>query len=136
LAIEVDTSITGERVSRVLDRLLAIRGKPDRLGSDNGPEFRCMKMDQWAYRYGVKLQFIPPGKPTKNAYIESFNATFRDDCLNQHWFRDIKDARETIEAWRKVYNTIKPHGSLARMTPQAFAAAHPLGGEKEFKLTG
>ena len=70
------------------------------------------------------------------AYIESFNATLRDDCLNQHWFRDIKDARETIEAWRKVYNTIKPHGSLARMTPQAFAAAHPLGGEKEFKLTG
>lgn len=131
LALEADTSLSGERVSRVLDRCVFLRKRPARIGTDNGPEFRGMKMDQWAYQHGVKLQFIPPGKPTKNAFIESFNSIFRDTCLNQHWFTTLDDARTKIEAWREEYNTIRPHGSLGRMTPREFATmAHSIR-EKE-----
>lgn len=131
LAIEVDTSISGERVCRVLDRIKGLRGLPERIGTDNGPEFRGMKLDQWAYKNKVKLQFIPPGQPTKNAYIESFNAIVRDDCLNQHWFLNLEDARNKIEVWRYEYNTVRPHGSLGKKTPAEFAARHPLGGGRE-----
>jgi len=131
LAIEVDTSISGERVCRVLDRIKGLRGLPERIGTDNGPEFRGMKLDQWAYKNKVKLQFIPPGQPTKNAYIESFNAIVRNDCLNQHWFLNLEDARNKIEVWRYEYNTVRPHGSLGKKTPAEFAARHPLGGGRE-----
>ncbi len=121
LAIEVDTSIPGLRVTRVLDRLVAERGRPERLVTDNGPEFAGRALDRWAYERGVELHFIRPGRPVENAYIESFNGKFRDECLNEHWFADLWDARRTIEAWRRDYNEQRPHSSLGRVPPAQFA---------------
>ena len=124
LAIEVDTSLTGERVVRVLDRLQGERrGWPGKIVVDNGPEFRGRVMDRWAYETGVKLHFIEPGKPMQNGYAEGFNSTFRDQCLNEHWFTSIAEAQMMIEQWRQIYNTIKPHSSLDLKTPQEFAAS-------------
>lgn len=130
LWIEVDTSLGGERVTRVLDNLLDLRGKPERLVMDNGPEFTGHKLDQWAYENGVLLDFIEPGKPQQNGYVESFNGKFRDECLNEHWFIDMDDAREIIEEWRVDYNEQRPHSSLNYMAPAEFAAHLPLGGEE------
>ena len=121
LAIEVDTSLTGERVARTLNRLQG-RGWPQKIVVDNGPEFRGRVLDRWAYQTGVKLHFIEPGKPMQNGFVEGFNSTFRDQCLNEHWFTSIAEARETIEQWRQTYNTIKPHSSLGRRTPAEVAA--------------
>jgi putative transposase len=100
LAIEVDTSLPGARVTRVLDHLREQRGLPELLIMDNGPEFTGKALDNWAYHHGVRLHFIDPGKPVQNAYVESFNGKFRDECLDQHWFANLADARRTIEAWR------------------------------------
>ena len=96
LEIEVDFSLPGERVTRVLDRIARWRDYPSCLLCDNGPEFTGRALDQWAYRHGVKLLFIRPGKPIDNAYIESFNGKFRDECLNQHWFTGLRDARSPM----------------------------------------
>jgi putative transposase len=123
LAIEVDTSITGVRVQGVLDRLADTRGLPQSITVDNGPEFDGQVLDKWAYRSGVRLSFIRPGKPNENAYIESFNGKFRDECLNEHWFISLSHARSIIEAWRTEYNTERPHSSLGNQTPEEFAAA-------------
>jgi putative transposase len=123
LAIEVDTSITGLRVQAVLDRLADERGLPHSITVDNGPEFDGQVLDKWSYRTGVRLSFIRPGKPNENAYIESFNGRFRDECLNEHWFLSIAHARLVIEAWRVEYNTERPHSSLGNRTPQEFANA-------------
>ena len=112
LAIEVDTSLPGLRVQAVLDRLADTRGLPQSITVDNGPEFDSKVLDQWAYRTGVQLSFIRPGKPNENAYIESFNGKFRDECLNEHWFISLAHARRIIEAWRIEYNTERPHSSL------------------------
>ncbi len=120
LATEVDTSIGGRRVVEVLQRLVASRGQPAVLLSDNGPEFAGRALDAWAYARGIRLHFITPGKPTENAYIESFNGKFRDECLNEHWFFSLADARSRIEAWRWDYNTTRPHSSLGNSTPQEF----------------
>lgn len=124
LAIEVDTSITGLRVQAVLDRLADGRGLPQSITVDNGPEFDGQVLDKWSYRTGVRLSFIRPGKPNENAYIESFNGRFRDECLNEHWFLSLAHARDVIEAWRVEYNTERPHSSLGNLTPQEFAKAH------------
>ena len=124
LAIEVDTSITGLRVQAVLDRLADGRGLPQSITVDNGPEFDGQVLDKWSYRTGVRLSFIRPGKPNENAYIESFNGRFRDECLNEHWFLSLAHARVVIEAWRVEYNTERPHSSLGNRTPQEFAKAH------------
>jgi putative transposase len=121
LAIEVDTSITGVRVQAVLDRLADTRGLPQSITVDNGPEFDGTVLDKWAYRMHVHLSFIRPGKPNENAYIESFNGKFRDECLNEHWFINLAHARNVIEAWRNEYNTERPHSSLGNRTPQEFA---------------
>jgi putative transposase len=121
LAIEVDTSLPGLRVARVLDRLAAGRGLPVMIVIDNGPEFAGKALDAWAYRRGVQLQFIRPGKPIENAFIESFNGKFRDECLNEHWFTGLEDARLTIEGWRRDYNHVRPHSSLGGSTPAGFA---------------
>jgi putative transposase len=99
LAIEVDTSLPGARVVGVLERVVAARGLPKSITVDNGPEFTSKVMDGWAYKHGVSLSFIDPGKPIQNAYIESFNGKFRDECLNEHWFGTIAEARAIIEAW-------------------------------------
>ena len=122
LALEVDTSITGKRVARVLDRLKRDRGLPGILGSDNGPEFRGRQMDQWAYDNGVKLHFIKPGKPTQNAYIESLNSQIRRRLLDTHWFASLAEVRYRAEDWRTTYNTIQRHGSLNKKTPEEYAA--------------
>jgi putative transposase len=122
-AIETDTSLPGLRVIGVLERLAEMRGLPKELVTDNGPEFISKALDQWAYRRGIKLRFIAPGKPTQNAYVESFNGKFRDECLNEHWFTSVPDARRIIESYRIDYNQVRPHSSLEGRTPEEFAAA-------------
>ena len=121
--IEVDHSLPGLRVCRALDRLAEKRGLPEMITVDNGPEFAGKDIDKWAYERGVKLHFIQPGKPTQNAFIESFNGRLRDECLNQNYFRTLDDARLKIEVWRKYYNERRPHTSLAGMSPTQFAEA-------------
>ena len=122
LAIEVDTSLPGARVVRVLERLAAAGRRPLHLVVDNGPEFVSKAVDQWAARSGVNLRFIDPGKPMQNGYIESFNGKFRDECLSQHWFISLEEARSVSEAWRIDYNERRPHRSLQHQTPAEFAA--------------
>jgi putative transposase len=121
-AIAVGRSLTGERVVAVLERLKETIGVPQRIGIDNGPEFISKALDAWAYRNGVRLEFSRPGKPTDNAFAESFNGRFRDECLNQHWFASLEEARQTIEAWRVEYNTERPHRALGQQTPAAWEA--------------
>lgn len=121
LAIEVDTSLPGVRVARVLDRVIAERGAtPAEITLDNGPELTSRALDQWAYERGVKLHFIEPGKPVQNAFIESFNGRLRDECLNEHWFLTLAHAREIIEEWRTDYNLRRPHSALGNLTPLEF----------------
>jgi putative transposase len=120
--IEVDTSLPGPRVVRMLEEVVRERGVPEAIQVDNGPEFISRAVDQWAYAHGVALHFIEPGKPVQNAFIESFNGKFRDECLNQNWFVSLEDARRVIEAWRMDYNTVRPHSSLRYLTPEEFAA--------------
>src|SRR5258708_4750674 len=121
--IEVDTSLPGLRVVRMLEGVAQQRGYPGAMQVDNGPEFISRAVDQWAYAHGVALHFIDPGKPVQNAFIESFNGKFRDECLNQNWFVSLDDARRTIEAWRVDYNSVRPHSSLGYRTPEEFAAS-------------
>ena len=121
LAIEVDTSLPGRRVVGVLERLAENRGLPKSVTVDNGPEFISKVLDEWAYRRQLQLRFIQPGKPQQNAYIESFNGKFRDECLNEHWFLTMRHARHVIAAWRDEYNQERPHSSLGYMTPIRFA---------------
>jgi putative transposase len=130
LAIEVDTSLGGARVTRVLDQLVAQRGRPTRIVLDNGPEFTSRAMDRWAYEHQVELAFIEPGKPVQNAFVESFNGTLRNECLNEHWFLSVADAREIIENWRIDYNLNRPHSSLGGITPDEFAASLSPRGER------
>jgi putative transposase len=121
VAIEVDRSLPGLRVTRVLDRLHATVGLPGTIVVDNGPEFAGRTLDAWAYAHRVALRFIRPGKPIENAYVESFNGKFRDECLNEHWFVNLVDAKDAIEQWRVDYNTVRPHSSLNGATPEQFA---------------
>ena len=117
LAQEVDTSLTGVRVVRVLERVAKQQGLPTVIRVDNGPEFRSKALDLWAYQNQVKLDFIEPGKPTQNGQIESFNGRFRAECLNQEWFSSLHEAREKIEDWRISYNSQRPHSSLGYLPP-------------------
>jgi putative transposase len=121
LAIEVDQGIRGEQVVSVLEGLKAFRGVPKTIRVDNGPEFISKALDRWAYESGVTLDFSRPGKPTDNAYVESFNGRFRAECLDTHWFLSLADAREKISAWRQEYNQRRPHTSLGFKTPVEFA---------------
>lgn len=118
--IEVDTSIGGGRVSEVLSRIASVRGLPEKIIVDHGPEFASNAMDAWAYERGVKLHFIRPGKLVDNAYIESFNGKFRDECLNQHWFMSLEHARRIIEEWGIDYNEERPHSSQGHLAPNQF----------------
>lgn len=120
-ALEADHSLTGKRVARVLDRIAMTRGFPDAITVDNGPEFISKALDLWAYTNGVKLRFIQPGKPTQNAFIESFNGKFREECLNDNVFINLNSAQKIIETWRLDYNQERPHSSLNDMTPTEFA---------------
>ena len=131
--IEVDLSLPGARVAQVLDRVGGRRGLPRSIRVDNGPEFTGRALDEWAHRRGVKLEFIRPGKPVENAFIESFNGRIRQECLNQHWFLDLDDARRTVEAWRISYNTNRPHSGLGGKTPAEFAKLNRR--EKQTRLS-
>lgn len=124
--IEVDRSIGGRRVTEVLSEITSVNGLPGNIIVDNGPEFISNAMDEWAYNREVTLHFIRPGKPVDNAFMESFNARLREECLNIHWFRSIEHARRVIEEWRVDYNENRPHSSLDFLTPKEFA-------EKEIK---
>jgi putative transposase len=119
--IEADRSLPAARVIELLERLGQERGFPETIVVDNGPEFASKALHAWAYRRGVKLHFIEPGKPVQNAFIESFNGTCRDDCLNQELFIDVLDAKRKIESWRRYYNEERPHSSLGFRTPADFA---------------
>ena len=129
LAIEVDTSIGGERVARVLDRVIAERGaQPEEIVMDNGPEMTSRALDQWAYERGIRLRFIAPGKPVQNAFIESFNGRLRDECLNLNWFWSVADARQIVEEWRQDYNRSRPHSALAGLTPEEYRLGITVSG--------
>jgi putative transposase len=126
LAIEVDTSLPGARVVRVLERLAATGRQPLHLVVDNGPEFASKAVRQWVAKRGICLRFIDPGKPMQNGYIESFNGKFRDECLSQHWFISLDEARRVSEDWRMDYNERRPHQSLQYKTPVEFAKESSL----------
>jgi putative transposase len=135
LAIEVDTSIGGERVARVLDRVIAARGaQPEEIVMDNGPELTSRTLDQCAYKRGVRLRLIAPGEPVQTAFIESFNGRLRDECLNLHWFGNLTDAREIVEAWRQDYNRLRPHGSLGGLTPEEYRSLALPNGQKNVRV--
>lgn len=121
--LEPALSLTAAKVADCLDRVAAVRGYPQSITVDNGSEFCSRIMDAWAYRNHVKLDFIRPGKPTENGYIESFNGRLRDECLNTELFWSIPDARDKLEKWRLDYNHQRPHSALANLPPAAFAAS-------------
>ena len=123
LAIEVDTSLPGERVVQVLARVAAERGAPAEIVLDNGPELAGKTLDRWASERGVRLRFIEPGKPVQNAFVESFHGRLRDECLDRHWFLGVADARTTVEDWRHDYNRARPHSALGYRTPEEFRLA-------------
>lgn len=119
--IFVENSISGALVARQLTWLKLTRGNPEVIVTDNGPEFTSKALDTWAYQNHVRLSYIRPGKPMENGYIESFNGRFRDECLNEHWFMNMDEARSLIEQWRIEYNTERPHSSLDMLSPTEFA---------------
>jgi putative transposase len=134
--IHASSSITGNDVTNILERAGESRGYPKFLQCDNGPEFRSKELDRWCYERGVKILFSRPGKPIDNCHIESFNGTFRNECLNSHYFKTIKDAREIIESWWKEYNEERPQKRLKGMTPIEYESmlnmlkTNPTGGRK------
>ena len=125
LAAEVDTSLPGQRVVRALDAIVAARGKPEMIVSDNGTELTSNAMLKWAEDNGVEWHYIAPGKPQQNGFMESFNGKLRDECLNEHVFSSLVEARRIIEAWRVDYNTERPHSSLAYRPPAPETIALP-----------
>ena len=121
-------SFSGFRVVRELDRIMEMKDiKPRSMTMDNGPEFTSRAFMSWAYDKKIRINYIEPGKPTQNAYVESFNGKFRDECLNLNWFKDLKEARRIIEAWKDDYNHHRPHSALNQMTPMEY--------KKQFILT-
>jgi putative transposase len=122
LALSPAFSLTAESVVAILDAVIAERGKPSTIVTDNGPEFVSLRLEGWAYRNGVALQRIRPGKPVENAYIESFNCRVRDECLNQHVFGSLDEATRLLADWRRLYNEVRPHSALSNLGPIEFAA--------------
>lgn len=122
ILLYADFSIPGATVVRELQKVADERGLPSAITIDNGSEFTGKAMDQWAHENKIRLDFIHPGKPQENGYIESFNGKLRDECLNENWFVSLEDARRTIETWRRDYNENRPHSSLGDLTPAEFKA--------------
>ena len=122
LTITIAIGISGVQVTRILDSIALFRGYPATIRTDQGPEFTCCALDQWAFEHGIKLRLIQPGKPTQNGFIESFNGRFRDERLNELWFSDIFHARKTINDWRQDYNECCPHSTLNYQTLSEFSA--------------
>ena len=123
LMIEVDQGIKGEQLVDAVTRIAGRRGAPRTIRVDIGPELVSKALDRWAYENAVTFDFSRPGKPTDNAFVESFNGRLRDECLNTHWFLSLADARAKIEAWRRDYNESRPHTALGWKTPNEYAAA-------------
>jgi putative transposase len=117
LAIEVDLNLPAQRVLRVLDRVAAWRGYPAKLRMDNGPELTSIRMAEWAEEHGVVLEFIKPGKPTQNSFVERFNRTYREEVLDLYIFKKLSEVREMTDKWLMEYNTERPHESLGDLTP-------------------
>jgi putative transposase len=130
MALAVDTSLSGLRVARELDRIVALRGAPAMIVRDSGTELTSNAMLRWQAKTGVLWHFIAPGKPQQNGFVESFNGRFREECLNEHLFCSLSAACRIIEAWRTDYNMQRPHTSLSGLTPNAFAA-RPRQGHTE-----
>jgi len=122
--IAVDYGISGQYVTRILDRAAVFRGYPLAVRTDNGPEFTSRAFMGWASSHGIQHILIQPGKPMQNGYIESFNDKFRDECLNEQWFDNLSLARSVISTWRQDYNEVRPHSSLGRIPPAKFAELH------------
>ena len=122
--VATDYGISGHYVTRLLDQAAIFRGYPRAVRTDNGPEFTSRAFMAWAQRHGIRHLLIEPGRPMQNGYIESFNGKFRDECLNEHWFETLSQARSVIAAWRQDYNEARPHSSCQRMPPAKFAALH------------
>jgi putative transposase len=127
LGLVVDTSLTGRRVARELDRVAELRGYPCMLVSDNGTELTSNAILAWQQEHAVEWHYIAPGKPMQNGFVESFNGRLRDECLNEHVFTNLSEARAIIEEWRIDYNTNRPHTSLNGLTPTEFAARPDQG---------
>jgi putative transposase len=127
LLLVVDSSMPGSRVVRELDTLIRKHGKPKMIVSDNGTELTSRAVLQWASAQGIEWHYIQPGKPQQNGYTESLNGRIRDECLNEHWFLNIAEARVIVESWRQDYNHVRPHSALGYKTPAAFAAAQGAG---------
>ncbi len=131
LTLFADTSLSGEKVAMALDKILSQRGVPQSITVDNGSEFSSRAMDLWAYKNGVHLDFIRPGRPVENGYIESFNGRLRDECLNVEVFFTVIEAREKLEHWRHDYNHQRPHSALADRTPAEFATVWTGGNDAD-----
>lgn len=124
LAIEVDLSLPAPRVIRVLDRIVAWRGYPAKIRMDNGPEFVSATLAEWADDHAVQLEFIKPGKPTQNSFIERFNRTYRTEVLDMYAFKRLSEVREITEHWIREYNEERPHDSLGKLTPREYLTAN------------
>ena len=122
LAIVAGQRLTGEEVVKAMQQITQQQGAPEQIFLDNGSEFASKVLDHWAYQHRVTLAFSRPGKPTDNAFIESFNGSFRDECLNVHWFLSLEDAKLKVENWRQDYNSQRPHSALNYLTPNEFVA--------------
>lgn len=122
LRIAVDYSLNGESVLGMLEELIRERGKPEVILSDNGTEFTSNRVTRWQKERRISWEYIEPGKPYQNGSIESFNGKLRDECLNEHWFMSLEEAKEIIEKWRKHYNGQRPHSSLGGLTPNELAS--------------
>jgi putative transposase len=133
LALEVDTSLPSLRVIRVLDQIAERRPLPQVIRTDNGPEFTSRRFLSWSMEKRVRATTIEPGKPVQNAYIESFNGRFRDECLNVNWFSNLNDARSKVQQWRLDYNRVRPHSSLNNRSPEIFRQSWEAAGEFPFK---
>jgi len=123
LALVADTSLSGARVARELDAVIAVRGRPKTCVSDNGTELTSMAILQWSKTMRVDWHYIAPGKPQQNAFVESFNGRLRDELLNETLFSSLAEARTLLAAWREDYNNVRPHSALANSTPEAFRIA-------------
>lgn len=132
--IAVERSFSGRQITEILDNIGQRIGLPEAIQLDNGPEFTSKALDEWAARNHIKLLFSRPGTPTDNPYIEAFNGRLRAECLDQHWFTSLEDARHTIEAWRKEYNTERPHTALGNLAPAEYRAS--LGKDDVLSETG
>ena len=122
--IAVDYGISGLYVTRLLDQAARFRGYPAAVRTDNGPEFTSRAFIAWTQEHHIRHILIEPGRPMQNGYIESFNGKFRDECLNEHWFTSLAQARQVIADWRRDYNQVRPHSSCGRIPPAQFAANH------------